>query len=155
MFGAKTSPACANCGFQQRRRDNKVEFPEASFTIDRNFHMDDLVKSVDTPQQAIECYQQLVETLKRSGFTLKIWPSNFREFAENIPLENCLEANEVMLNAEPTSSSILGFEWKIDQDCLQVCRGPNEEFPLKITQIVVSSFVSSVFELIGFLHHLL
>ena len=34
VFGAKKSPFCANYGFQQSGRDNKVEFPEASFTID-------------------------------------------------------------------------------------------------------------------------
>ena len=54
VFGAKSFLTCANYGFQQGGQDNKVEFPEASFTIDRNFYMDDLVKSVDTPQQAID-----------------------------------------------------------------------------------------------------
>ena len=146
VFGAKSSPTCADYEFQQSGGDNKVEFPEASFMIDRNFYMDDLVKSVDTPQQAIECYRQLVETLKRSGFTLKKWASNCPELTENIPIENRIEANEVMLNAEPTSSSILGLEWKIDQDCLQVCRGPNKECPSEKTQRVVLSFVSSVFD---------
>ena len=146
VFGAESSPTCANYGLQQRGRNNKVEFPEASFKIDRNFYLDDLVKSVDTPQQAIECYRQLVETLKRSGFTLMKWASNCPEVTENIPLENRLEANEVMLNAEPISSSILGLEWKIDQECLPVCRGPNKECPLEISQKVVLSFVSSVFD---------
>ena len=134
MFEAKGSPTCANYEFQQGGRDNRVKFPEASFTIDRNFHMDDLIKSVDTPQQAIECYRQLVETLKRSGFTLKKSASNCPEVTENIPLENCLEANEVMLKAEPTSSTFLSLEWKIDQDWLQVCRGPNRQRPLQVTQ---------------------
>ena len=124
VFGAKSSPICASYGLQQSGRDKKKEFLEATFTIDRNFYMDDLVKSVDTPQQAIECYRQVVETLKRSGFTLKKWASNCREVTENIPLENRLEANEVMLNAEPTSSSILGLEWKIDQDYIRF--GPEE-----------------------------
>ena len=149
MFGAKSSLTCANYGFQQSGQDNKVEFREASFTIDRNFYMDVLVKGVDTPQQAIECYRQLVETLKRSGYTLKKWASNCPEVTGNIPLENRLEANEVMLNAQPTSSSILGLEWKIDQDCLQVCRGPNEECPSEISQRVVLSFVSRVFDPMG------
>ena len=71
VFGAKNSPTCANYGFQQGGRDNKVDYPSAASTIDRNFYMDDLVKSVDSPQAAINCYQELVETLKRSGFTLK------------------------------------------------------------------------------------
>ena len=96
VFGAKSSPTCVYYGFQQGGRDNKVEFPEASFTIDRIFYMDDLVKSVDTPQQAIESYRQLVETLKRSGFIWKKWAGNCLEVTENIPLENRLEAKEVM-----------------------------------------------------------
>ena len=108
--------------------------------------MDDLVKSVDTHQQAIKCRRQLVETLKWSGFTLKKWASNCFEVTENILLENRLEANEVMLNAEPTSSSILSLEWKTGQDCLQVCRGPTKESSSEITQRLVSSFVSSVID---------
>ena len=51
VFGAKRCPYCVNYGFQQSGRDNKVEFPEASFTVDQNFYMDDLVKGVDTPEQ--------------------------------------------------------------------------------------------------------
>ena len=68
-------------------------------------------------------YQELVETLKRSGFTLKKWASNCPEVLEIIPVEDRLEANEFTLNAE--SSAILGLEWIIGKDCLQVCRGPN------------------------------
>ena len=49
VFGAKISPTCANYGFQQGGRDSQVELPEATFTIDRNFYMDDIDKSVDTP----------------------------------------------------------------------------------------------------------
>ena len=106
VFGAKSSPTCANYGFQRGGRDDKIEIPEASSTIDRSFYKDDLVKSDDTPQQAIECYRQLVETVKRSGSILKKWASNCPALTENFPPEKRLEANEVMLNAEPTSSSI-------------------------------------------------
>ena len=147
VFGAKSSPTCANHGFLQGGRDQKVEFPSAASTIDRNFHLDDLVKSVDSPQAAINCYQELVETLKRSGFTLKKWASNSPEVLEIIPVEDQLEANEFTLNAE--SSAILGLEWIIDKDCLQVCRGPNKECPQDINQRVVLSFVSSVFDPMG------
>ena len=51
------------------------------------------------------------------------------------------------LNAE--SSPILGLEWIIDADSLQVCRGPNKGCPNEVTQRVVLSFVSSVFDPMG------
>ena len=60
VFAAEICPICANYGFQQGGRDNKVEFPEASFTIDRNFYTDNLVKCVNTPEESIECYRELV-----------------------------------------------------------------------------------------------
>ena len=86
--------------------------------------MDDLVKSVHTPQEAIECCQQLVETLKRSGFTLKKWASNCPEVLEIVPAEHHLDTNDFTLHAE--SSPILGLECIIDANSLQVCRGPNK-----------------------------
>ena len=76
VFGAKSYPTCANYEFQQGGRDHEVDFPSAASTIDRNFYMDDLVKRVDSPQVAITCYRELVETLRRSGLPLKKWASN-------------------------------------------------------------------------------
>ena len=75
--------------------------------------MDDLVKSVDSPQAAITCYQELVEARKPTGFTLKKWASNCSEVLQRIPVQDCLEANEFTLNAE--SSPILDLEWIIDK----------------------------------------
>ena len=116
MFGAKSSPTCPNYDFQQCSRDNKKEFPVAAATIDRNFYMDDFVESVDTPQEAIECYQQLVGTLERSGFTSKKWPSNWPGELKVIPSENHLESEEITLKA--VSSPNLGLEWITDEDSL-------------------------------------
>ena len=48
VFGAKSYPTCPNHGCQRGGRDHKVDFPSATSTIDRNFYMDDLVKSVDS-----------------------------------------------------------------------------------------------------------
>ena len=89
----------------------------------------------------------MVETLKRSGFTLKKWASNCPEVLEIFPVEERLEANEIALNAE--SSAILGLEWITDRDCLQVCRGPNKECPQDGFQRVVITFVSSEFDPMG------
>ena len=51
--------------------------------------------------------------------------------------------------AEPQSSSILGLNWNVETDSLIVCRRTEQEVPAKITQRIVLSFVSAVFDLLG------
>ena len=71
VLGAKNFPTCAKYGFQQGGRDQKVHYPSTASTLDRNVYTDDLVKSVSSPQAAITCYQELAETIERSGFDLE------------------------------------------------------------------------------------
>ena len=51
--------------------------------------------------------------------------------------------------AEPQSSSILGLNWNVDTANLIVCRGTEQEITAKITQRIVLSFVSAVFDPLG------
>ena len=51
--------------------------------------------------------------------------------------------------AKPQSSSILGLNWNVDTDSLIVCCGTEQEVPAKITQRIVLSFVSAVFDPLG------
>ena len=73
VFGAKSSPTCANYALQQTGRDNKDFYPLASKAIERNFYMDDFAKSVDTEEEAIELYNQLKTALIKGGFNLTKW----------------------------------------------------------------------------------
>ena len=51
--------------------------------------------------------------------------------------------------AEPQSSSILELNWNVGTDNLIVCRGTEQEVTAKITQRIVLSFVSAVFDPLG------
>ena len=53
------------------------------------------------------------------------------------------------VEAKPQSSSTLGMNWNVDTDSLKVCRGTEQEVPAKITQRIVLSFVSAVFDPLG------
>ena len=48
--------------------------------------------------------------------------------------------------AEPQSSSILGLNWNVETGNLVVCRGTEQEVPVKTTQRIVLCFVSAVFD---------
>ena len=64
IFGAKSSPTCANFALQRNAKDNEKDNPVAAKTIHRNFYMDDFAKSVKTEEEARFVYQDVRETLK-------------------------------------------------------------------------------------------
>ena len=49
VFGAKSSPTCANYALHQVAKDNAVNDESLVKTVQRNFYMDDFPKSVRTP----------------------------------------------------------------------------------------------------------
>ena len=123
IFGAKSSPTCANYALQQVARDNAQESPQITKLIMRNFYMDDFVKSVPSAEQAIEIYNKLRAMLERGGFHLTKWISNCEQTMTSIDQADKSPSSSKTFEAEPTSPSILGLQWNVDADNLEVCRG--------------------------------
>ena len=68
IFGATSSPSCANFALQQCARDNVGKFKtETITTVLRNFYVDDCLKSVEDEEEALTlakdlkvmCYRRL------------------------------------------------------------------------------------------------
>ena len=70
VFGAKSSPTCANYALLKAGDDNKEAHPIAAKAIERNFYMDDFAKSVKTEEEAMLVYKDLRETLKLGGASI-------------------------------------------------------------------------------------
>ena len=85
VFGAKSSPTCANYALKRVAIDNEDEFPIAEKTIQNNFYMDDFLKSVETPEEAIKVFKQLQPLLSKHGFELKKWITNRDVVTNAIP----------------------------------------------------------------------
>ena len=111
--------------------------------------MDDFLKSVRTPQQAIEIYQKARDILIKGGFNLTKWITSDDEVKSQIPETDRSTQVVKTFKAEPQSSSILRLNCNVETDSLIVCRGTEQEVPAKITQRIVLSFVSAVFDLLG------
>ena len=114
--------------------------------------MDDFIKSVETPEEAIQVFNQLQPLLSRLGFELKKWISNNDAVTKAIPEDLKSISNTKQVEVEPNTegSSVLGLQWTVTDDSLQVCRGTNKEIEAPITQRKILSLVSSVFDPIGF-----
>ena len=142
-------PTCANYALQQVARDNAQESPQITKHIMQNFYMDDFVKSVPSAEQAIEIYKLLRAILAKEGFQLTEWNSNCEQTMTSIDQADKSPSSNKTFEAEPISPSILGLQWNVDEDNLEVCRGMQKEIPVKITQRAVLSHVSAVFDPLG------
>ena len=135
VFGAKSSPTCVNYALKQLGLDNIRKYPIAAKAIQNNFYMDDLIKSVETSEEAIEVFNQLQPLLSRHGFELKNWISNNDAVTEAIPedLKSISSTKQVEVEPNTEGSSVLGLQWTVIDDSLQVCRGTNKEVEAPIT----------------------
>ena len=151
VFGAKSSPTCANYALKRVELDNEKDYPIAAKAIQNNFYMDDFIKSVETPEEAIEFFNQLQLLLSRLGFEPKKWISDNDAVTKAIPEDLKSISNTKQVEVEPNTegSSALGLQWTVTNDSLQVCRGTNKEIEAPKTQRKILSLVSSVFNPIG------
>ena len=151
LFGAKSSPICANYALKRVGLDNEEVYPIAAKAIQNNFYMDDFIKSVETLKEAIEVFSQLRHLLSQHGFQLTKWISNSDEVCKAIPVDLKSISNTKQVEVEPNTegSSVHGLQWTVTDDSLQVCRGTNKDVEDPITQTKILSLVSSVFDPIG------
>ena len=148
IFGAKSSPTCSNYALKRVAIDNEDEFPIAAKTIQNNFYMDDFIKSVEIPEEAIKVFKQLQPLLSKDGFELKKWITNSDVVTNAIPedLRSIINTKQVEVEPNKESSFVLGLQWTITDDSLQLCSGTSKEFETPITQRKFLSLVSSVFD---------
>ena len=113
--------------------------------------MDDFIKSVEIPEEAIEVFNQLQPLLSRHGFELKKWISNNDAVTKTTPEDLKSISNTKQVEVEPNTegSSVLGLQWTVINGSLQLCRGTSKEVEAPITQRKILSLVSSVFDPIG------
>ena len=142
VFGAKNSPTCANYALKRVAIHNEDEFPIAAKTIQNNFYMDDFIKSVETPEEAIKVFKQLQPLLSKHGFELKKWITNSDVVTNAIPedLRSISNTKQVEVEHSKEGSSVLGLQWRNIDDSPQVCRGTSKEVETPITQRKILSY---------------
>ena len=85
LFGASSSPCCASFALKKTANDNKASFDVLTIdTVNRNFYVDDCLKSASTVTEAHRLVSQLSNLLAQVGFHLRKWISNCREVLKSI-----------------------------------------------------------------------
>jgi len=121
LFGGVWSPSCCSFALRRTAADNKSNFHEdVKNAVERNFYVDDCLKSVEDEQKAIWMVAQLSQLLMLGGFKLTKWTSNSRRVLSSIPDEyrsSEIRGRNVLLDELPAKRA-LGIRWLVSSDVL-------------------------------------
>ncbi|XP_059086914.1 uncharacterized protein LOC131883456 [Tigriopus californicus] len=149
LFGGRSSPGCANYALKRTAVDHGPEFGEdASETVNRNFYVDDCLKSLPTVSEAVDVAERVVRLCSRGGFRLRKFVSNSNEFLDLIPQElrdlspQILDLKAVTVSRERA----LGVVWNVQDDTFGFQINVKEA---KTTQRTMLSMIASIYDPIG------
>ena len=123
LFGAISSPACANFGLKQTAEDGRNDFGDTASEFLRNeFYVDDGLTSVPSASEAIELIQSTKGLCQNRGIKLHKFVSNNDKVIAAIPVEDRAKSvSSINLGRDEIHvERVLGVQWSIDLDCLPI-----------------------------------
>jgi hypothetical protein len=150
VFGAVSSPSCANYALQKSAFDNQSFCSQSTVdTILNNFYVDDWVVSLDNIENAMSLAHEAQETCRRGGFCLSKFVSNSPQVMEAIPRSSWAKnIKELNLDHEDMPCQrALGVKWNVTKDNLSFKVNLQEQ---PNTRRGVLSTIFSIYDIFGF-----
>ena len=148
IFAAKDSPSIANYALKKTARDNSCDFNKMTVNaVEKDFYVDDLLKSVPDDNDAIQLASDLMALLRRRRFRLTKWISSSKQVLATIPES---ERADPMLNLSIDKlpiSRALGLQWNVEEDVFQF---KIVDVDKPETKRKILSTVASLYDLLGF-----
>ena len=117
IFGATDSPCSVNFAFLRTTDDNQEHFdPITIDSLRHNFYVDDLLKSMPTPESANRLMQQMTRLCAKGGFNLTKFMSNTREVMAAIPLTKRADPSLGLNFDKLPVDRALGVRWHMESD---------------------------------------
>jgi hypothetical protein len=90
LFGGISSPSCASYALRRTADDNESRFgaEAAAAALRNNFYVDDMLKSIKSPDSAIKLISDVRAMCQAGGFRLTKFVSNDRQIIESIPVDD-------------------------------------------------------------------
>ncbi len=150
LFGASSSPGCANYGLKHLAREGEHLYPLGSQFIMQDFYMDNGVSSVESAEKAIKLAQEARQLCALGGLRLHKFVSNDKAVLKTIPPSECavdVTAVDLSLTDQPLERA-LGIYWHLEHDHFKF-RVIFKDQPATCRGIL--STVASLFDPLGFL----
>ena len=86
VFGGSSSPSCSNFALRRTPMDNEELYGKDVATIlERNFYVDDMLKSFPTAEEAITVIKQVKDLYSNGDFNLTKFINNSTTVLKSIP----------------------------------------------------------------------
>ena len=150
LFGATSSPFCANYGLKKLAIDNQNEFgKEATHFLLNDFYVDDGLTSCKNVAEAIQLIETTRQICEKANIRLHKLVNNHPEVLQSIPESERSETEKRNINLEEvTIERALGIQW---------C-SVSDEFHFRVTLAVkpktrrgILSTVASIFDPMGYI----
>ena len=143
LFGAASSPGCANFAFKRAANDGEEFGSEAA-----DFYVDDGLKSVKCADTAINLIKNCQAMCAKAGLKLHKFSSDKKEVIQAVPPEDCAKGHqELDLMRDPLPiERTLGIMWRAETDSFQFCIVIQDR---PVTRRGILSTVSSVYDPLG------
>ncbi|XP_071482161.1 uncharacterized protein [Diadema antillarum] len=149
LFGAGSSPGCANFGLRRLATDLTQEFGEdVKNFIHHDFYVDDGLQSMLTAQEVIQLITKTKLLCEKGGLHLHKFVSNNREVLNAVPEEDrAKNVREINLQHDDLPiERALGVQWCVESDTFNF-RMTLQDKPL--TRRGVLSTVMSIYDPLG------
>ncbi|XP_053398928.1 uncharacterized protein LOC128556932 [Mercenaria mercenaria] len=151
LFGATSSPGCANFGLKRLASENEVEFgSDVTSFIHRDFYVDDGLKSFPTAKEAVSLIDKSKELCSKGGLRLHKFVSNDKDVIAHFdPSDRAKDLKDInLLSDKLPIERALGIQWCTESDTFQFKIEANDR-PLNRRGIL--SAVGSLYDPLGFI----
>lgn len=147
VFGLTNSPYVAMRCVRQLALESEHKYPDASFILQNEIFMDDILCGAENIDKAIMLRNHLIQILNKGCFKLSKWISNDIRVLPNF--NQAMQPK--MLNLEKSKDSntkVLGLWWDPSDDSLSF-RIETPIIPQLLTKRVILSSIAKLFDPIG------
>lgn len=146
-YGTACAPYQATKTLNQLADDEAADNPIIHEKIQNCFYVDNILTGANSPEEAIEHYQELTKVLDKGGFHLHKWLSNSQQLMDIIPNES----KEVQTSTILTEGvSTLGLTWNIaDDEIAFSCSNQQISNSHQFTKRMVLSCIAKCYDPIG------
>lgn len=149
LFGAVSSPGCANYALKHLNKENSITFQLGSQFIIRDFYVDDGVESVKTVEDGMQLAHEARELCARGVLRLHKYVSNSSAVLSSIPMSEHASdiKTEDLALCETQTDRALGIHWNIEKDCFTFSIALKNQLS---TRHGILSTVAEIYDPLGF-----